>query len=172
MATAGEPRPRSVHTGAHCRLCGDAQQRPREHLGSARRTAQVTVGPPTLHGHIRSLEYGMLCEATLAGAMGQSPGSNSSWLVFSGITGLVFTAIMGVSSLIMLLAFVSRLVHDNYFNAPAVHTTGPGVSTDQLRVHSYSALHQQHHDFRDNKRFTAGRKLMVLVFHPKPPAGI
>ncbi len=68
--------------------------------------------------------------------MGQSPGSNSSWLVFSGIAGLVFTAIVGVSSLIMLLAFVSRFVYDNHFNAPAMHTAGPGVSTDQLRLHS------------------------------------
>jgi hypothetical protein len=84
--------------------------------------------------------------------MGQYPGSNSSWLVFSGIAGLFFTAIVGVSSLIMLLAFVSCFVY-NHFNAPALHTAGPGVSMDQLRVHSYSVLHQQHHDFSEGQEF-------------------
>jgi hypothetical protein len=46
-------------------------------------------------------------------AMGQSPGSSSMWLVYSGLVGL---ALGGAVALLMLLFLIGQIVHD-HFNA-------------------------------------------------------
>jgi hypothetical protein len=70
-------------------------------------------------------------------AMGQSPGSSSMWLVYSGLVGLVLTALGGAVALLMLLFLIGQIVHDHFNAQPQV----------QPQSHSYSVPHQQPLDF-------------------------